>query len=163
MQQGMVAGPEKRYKCRVLADVIRDGRVVQTVEGENSRPVVGGNWQAAVMWGSAWGGANYVACGWTPSTAMTKDSTTLDNEFGAVMGLQRAVGATQNYVAPSTNDGAASYEVYKSFSVTGTTTVYSSALFTAASGGTMFVYADFGTAASVASGDTLNVTWTVNL
>lgn len=89
--------------------------------------------------------------------------TTLTGET-SVTGLGRALGTQGGYVTPTTLDGAASYTVTKTFTLTGTaTTVVSAALFDAISTGNMFVEANLSSSAPMATNDTLAITWTVNL
>jgi len=88
--------------------------------------------------------------------------TTLSGETSA-SGLARALGTQGGYTSPSTLDGAASYTVSHTFTSGATATIQSAALFDAASTGNMFVEANFSVAAALVSGDTLALTWTVNL
>ena len=88
--------------------------------------------------------------------------TTLAGET-TVAGLTRAAGTAQAYVAPTALDGAASFNFYHAFTLTGAaTTVVSTALFDAASGGNMFAEVNFSSSAAMNTNDVLQVTWTVN-
>lgn len=135
----------------------------------NARVDAGAAVQASVMSGSTLGGVTspaapkYIALS-TSSLTPAKGDTTLSGETSA-SGLARAVGTIQNYVAPSSLDGAASYDVYKLFTNTsaGSVTVQSSALFDASSTGNMFAEANLSTSATLAVNDTLAITWTVNI
>jgi hypothetical protein len=134
----------------------------------NSRVDKGAAQQASLMSGATLGGitsplpGKYIALS-TSSLTPAKGDTTLTGET-AVAGIARAVGTVQNYVAPSALDGAASYDVYNQFTLTGTgTTVVSTALFDAVSTGNMFAEVNFGTSAAMATNDILQVTWTVNI
>lgn len=102
----------------------------------------------------------YVALS-TTSLTPAKGDTTLSGETAA-SGLARALGTQGSYTGPSVLDGAASYTVTKTFTSGATATINSAALFDAVSTGNMFVEANLSTAASVVSGDTLAITWTVN-
>lgn len=134
----------------------------------NSRVDKGAALQASLMSGSSLGSIAsplppiYVALS-TSTLSPAKGDTTLSGET-SVAGLARALGTVQNYVAPSTLDGAASYDVFKQFTLTGSaTTVVSSALFDASSSGNLFVEANFSSSAAMATNDILQVTWTVNI
>jgi len=134
----------------------------------NARVDKGAALQASLMAGSALGGITgqaaplYIALS-TSTLTPAKGDTTLTGET-VVAGIARALGAAQNYVAPSVVDGAASYDIYKQFTLTGAnTTVVSSALFDAASTGNMFAEANLSTSAPMVTNDILQVTWTVNI
>jgi hypothetical protein len=134
----------------------------------NSRVNKGADLQASLMSGSSLNSITsplppkYIALS-TASLTPAAGDTTLTSET-VVAGIARALGTVQNYVAPASLDAAASYDVYKQFTLTGAgTTVVSSALFDAASTGNLFVEANFGSSAVMATNDILQVTWTVNL
>lgn len=135
----------------------------------NSRVNKGAAQQASLMSGSTLGSittplpAIYIALS-TASLTPAYGDTTLASET-VVAGIARALGTVQNYVSPGTTvDGAASYDIYKQFTLTGAgTTVVSSALFDASSAGNMFAEANFGSSAVMATNDVLQVTWTVNI
>ena len=135
----------------------------------NSRVNKGAAQQASLMSGSTLGGittplpAIYIALS-TASLTPAYGDTTLASET-VVAGIARAVGAVQNYVSPGTTvDGAASYDIYKQFTLTGgATTVVSTGLFDATSAGNLFAEVNFGTSAAMATNDILQVTWTVNI
>lgn len=135
----------------------------------NARVDAGAAVQASVMSGSTLGGVTspaapkYIALS-TSSLTPAKGDTTLIGE-SAASGLARALATAQNYVAPSTLDGAASYDAYKLFTNTsaGSVTVVSSALLDAASTGNLFAEANLSTSAVLAVNDTLAITWTVNI
>jgi hypothetical protein len=135
----------------------------------NSRVNKGAALQASLMSGSALGSCAsplppiYIALS-TASLTPAYGDTTLASET-VVAGIARALGTVQNYVSPGTVvDAAASYDIYKQFTLTGAgTTVVSSALFDAASTGNMFAEANFGSSAVMATNDILQVTWTVNI
>jgi hypothetical protein len=134
----------------------------------NARVNVGAALQASVMSGATLGGLSapaapkYIALSPTSLTPAAGD-TTLSGET-ATAGVARALGTIQNYVAPASLDGAASYDIYKLFTLTGAgLTINSSALFDAASVGNMFAEANLASAAILATSDTIAITWTVNI
>lgn len=134
----------------------------------NSRVNKGAALQASLMSGSSLGSITsplppiYVALSVSSITPASGD-TTLNGET-SVTGLGRALGTVQNYVAPTAVDAAASYDVYKSFTLTGSaTTVVSSGLFDASSTGNLFAEANFSSSAAMATNDILQVTWTINI
>jgi hypothetical protein len=134
----------------------------------NARVNAGAAVQASVMSGTTLGGVSspavpkYIALSTTSLTPAMGD-TTLSGET-AVAGVARAVGTIQNYVAPASLDAAASYDIYKLFTLTGGgLTINSSALLDAASTGNMFAEANLASAATLATNDTLAITWTVNI
>lgn len=90
------------------------------------------------------------------------DSTA--SEFTTI-GLSRATGTVQNYSAPASLNGTASADVVKSFSVSGTGTAEGSGLFDSntPAGSKLYVEDNFGSSASVVSGDTLQITWTITM
>lgn len=153
---------------RVVMQHIREGKVISTALQYNSRVDKGAAQQASLMAGSSLGSittplpAIYIALS-TSSLTAAKGDTTLSGET-SVTGIARALGTVQNYVAPSVLDGAASYDIFKSFTLTGAnTTVVSSALFDAASVGNMFAEANLSSSAVMVTNDILQVTWTVNI
>ena len=106
----------------------------------------------------------YIALSTATLTPAAAD-TTLASEITAVAGLTRSIGAVQSYTRATVLDGAASYVVYKLFTLTGSaTTVVSAALFdnTHATPGNMFVEANLASSAVMATNDTLGVSWTIN-
>ena len=133
----------------------------------NSRVDVGAKLQAYLMTGSNLGSLSspnypiYIALS-TSSLTPAHGDTTLTGET-SVTGLGRAIGTPQNYVAPASLDAAASVDVYKQFTLTGTaTTIVSSALFDASSTGNMFCEANLATSATMQTNDILQLTWTIN-
>lgn len=135
----------------------------------NARVNKGADLQASLMSGSSLNSISsptypkYIALSTSSLTAAAGD-TTLSGETSAT-GLARAAGTIQNYVGPSSLDGAASYDIFKQFTNTsgGSVTVQSSALFDAASTGNMFAEANLSSSATLANNDILQITWTVNL
>lgn len=99
----------------------------------------------------------------TASLTPDKTDTTLASETSKT-GVARALGTQDGYTGPSTLDGAASYTVSKTFTLTDTaTTIVSAALFDAASTGNMFVEANLATSVVMATNDQIAIVWTVNL
>lgn len=175
---GKYSGQKLRKSDRVMThadnEVIPEGeswlyRLMGPQFVYNSRVNKGAALQASLMSGSALGSCAsplpplYIALS-TASLSPAYGDTTLASET-VVAGIARAVGAAQNYVSPGTVlDAAASYDVYKQFTLTGAgTTVVSTGLFDAASTGNLFAEVNFGTSAVMATNDILQVTWTVNL
>jgi hypothetical protein len=152
-------------------EVLIEGRVYETPKLQtmfNARVDVGAALQATLMSGTTFGSLTspavpkYIALSPTSLTPAHGD-TTLSGET-AVAGLARAAGTAQNYVAPSSLDAAASYDIYHQFTLTGTaTTIVSTALFDAGSTGNMFAEVNFSSSAAMATNDILQVTWTVNI
>ena len=121
--------------------------------------------------GSAVGApALYVALSTTLISAAIGD-TVLIGEIPASTspGLARHAGTYQNPVAATALTGAgssASYQIYNLFTSDGTYTVQSAALFNAPGpppNGILFVEAVLSPAATLASGDSVALTWSVNL
>lgn len=107
----------------------------------------------------------YIALQDTGTLTPAYSDTTLTHEC-VQTGLTRALGTQGSYTGPGTTlDGAASYQVTKTFtnSSAGSVTIYSAALFDAASSGNMFVEANLSASVILAINDTLAITWTVNL
>jgi hypothetical protein len=133
----------------------------------NSRVNVGAELAAYLLSGSNLGSLTspavplYIALSTSTLTPAATD-TTLSGET-SVAGLARALGTAQNYVAPTSLDGGASFDIYHQFTLTGAnTTVVSTALFDASSSGNMFAEVNFATSAAMNTNDILQVTWTVN-
>lgn len=135
----------------------------------NSRVDKGGDLIASLITGAAQNSITsplppkYIALSTSTLTPAHTD-TTLTGETSAT-GLARALGTQNTYVTPTTLDGAASYNVSKTFTNTsaGPVTIVSAALFDAASTGNMFVEANLSSSAIMAVNDTLAIIWTVNL
>lgn len=98
------------------------------------------------------------------STTLTPadTDTTLSGEI-TTNGFARAAATPGSYTAPTTLDGAASFTLSHTFTATGSETINSAALFDALSGGNLYVEGNLSSAATPASGDTLALTWTINL
>jgi hypothetical protein len=132
----------------------------------NSRVDKGAALTASLMTNTALGSISsplapiYIAL---TNTAITpaKSDTTLSGEI-ASNGLSRALGTIGGYSAPGSLDGSASYTISKTFTATGAQAAQAAAVFDAVSTGNLFVEGTF-TSASLATNDTLALTWTVNV
>lgn len=85
------------------------------------------------------------------------------NEFTTI-GLSRATGTVQNYVAATALNGTYAADIVKLFTASGSGTAHGSALFdsTTVSGSIMLCEDIFGSDSVMVSGDTLTITWTWN-
>jgi hypothetical protein len=145
------------------------GKILSTSHSYNARTNIGAQLVGYLMTGTAFGGITsptypiYVALSANVLTPAMGD-TTLSGEIVSA-GLTRSVGAAGTYVAPTVLDGAASYQVTKTFTnnIAGAVTVQSSGLLDAASAGNLYVESNMATAAILQNTDTLAVTWTVNI
>lgn len=152
---------------RLEAVHMRNGKVLSRGFSFNSRVDKGGDLIASLITGAAQNSIasplppKYVALSTSTLTAAHGD-TTLSGETSS-SGMGRALGTQGSYVTPSVLDGAASYTVTKTFTSSGTITIVSAALFDAVSTGNMFVEANLSSSAAMVSGETLAITWTVNL
>jgi hypothetical protein len=97
----------------------------------------------------------YIAVG-TSSTSPTVGDTTLTAEI-VDSGLERAAGTVSRTTTTVTND---TYQITKTFSVTGTKTIEEVGVLTASSGGVLLSHALSGSKA-VINGDQLVVTYTL--
>lgn len=98
----------------------------------------------------------------TSSLTPAHTDTTLTGET-SVAGLGRSAGTIQNYVAPTALDGGASFDIYHAFTLTGApTTIVSTGLFDASSGGNLFAEVNFASSAAMGTDDVLQTTWTIN-
>lgn len=108
---------------------------------------------------------SFIAVG-TGGTAETNTLTDLTTEL-ASSGLTRALGTVTiaNSTTGGTGSSNAAVTITKAFSVTGSQTVTEAGLFneTAASGTDSMFARKLFTGVSVANGDTLTVTWTINI
>jgi hypothetical protein len=159
---------------RVKANILRvDGyfslkdRIFNLIPSFNSRVNIGGDLIGSLITGTSLNSISsplppkYIALADTSTITAAAADTTLSHETAA-SGLTRALGTQGGYTRPTTLDGAASYTVTKTFTAGATATVYAAALFDAASTGNMFVEANLSSSATLNSGDTLQITWTVN-
>jgi len=143
---------------QVHAAIIRkNGTVEDLGVSTNLRTTAGLDWQADVM-GNATQPASARWIGLTVNTtAPAAGDTTLTGEI-TTGGLGRAAGTYAH------TPGATSYTITASWTASGThTAVHKAGLFNAASGGTMAFETNLNADATLASGDQLQVTWTVNI
>jgi hypothetical protein len=153
--------PRKRNKLAVTI-TRANGAVEELSASYNSRVDAGAAWQAGLMGSAAGVPANYIALS-TTSLTIAKADTTLAGET-VVSGLARALGTYGGYTPPASLGASASYTISKTFTSAGTTTtIQSAALFNAVSAGTMFVEANLSSSATLNSGDSITITWTINL
>jgi hypothetical protein len=129
-----------------------DGTVFLDVTGHNLRTNAGINWQYNQMAGTTAAVCTYIAL---TNTAITPNATdtSLSGEITA-NGLSRALGTVTH------TSNATSYTLANTFTATGTQAAQAAAILNASSSGTMCFENTF-TQASLVSGDTLSVTWTI--
>lgn len=133
----------------------------------NSRVNAGAALTASLLSGSTLGGisspspAKYIALSTSTLTPASGD-TTLSGET-AVSGLTRVSATTGSYTAPVSLDGSASYVLSNTFTAGGSATILSAAIFDAASSGNMLVEGNLATSAPLGTGDTVAISWTINL
>ena len=152
--------PKERNVAKVV--IIRaDGTVEAPIYGWNARVDSGANQQAVLMGSAAGTPFKYLALS-TTSLTIAKGDTTLSGEI-TTNGLGRVAATYGSYVAPSTLGGSASFQLTNTFTASGTSTVNSCALFDAISVGHMFSEINLSSAATLNSGDTLVLTYTINL
>lgn len=144
-----------------------NGELIKYSHSYNSRVDKGGDLIASLITGTSQNSISsplppkYIALS-TSSLTPAHTDTTLSGETSS-SGMARALGVQGSYITPTTLDGVASYTVTKTFTATGTITIVSAALFDAVSTGNMFVEANLSVSSVLANGDTLGITWTVNL
>jgi hypothetical protein len=151
-----------KMRNHVVCEIISEDGTRRMVDGYNTRVNSGASWQAYTMGSSSTAPANFIALSGTSITVGSTD-TTLSNEITAVIGLSRAQGTFQSYNAPTATGASANYQITKTFTAGAGQTVSSAAMFNALSGGALFVEANLSPAATLASGDQLVLTWTVNI
>ena len=152
--------PKKRN--RIEATIIRaDGTVEKLEPFYNSRVNTGASWQASVMGSAAGVPANYIALSGNVLSPASGDSTLSGEIVGS--GLTRTQGTYGGYTAPSGLGASASYQISYTFTATGSQSVNSSALFNQSAGGSLFCEANLSNAATLASGDQLQIIWQVNI
>lgn len=138
-----------KYKTVVLA------QVKQNLLTNNGRDLFHN--QCYVNTAAGTRGAGYIAVS-SGTTNETTSSTTLETEI-ATGGLTRADATTKSHSA-----GTNSTLIEHTFTASAThTAVHKSAMFNASSGVTMTHVANFASDATLVSGDTLKVSWTLNL
>jgi hypothetical protein len=153
---GKLAENSDAWKAAAKACDADPSTVYFTHTEHNLRTNAGGDWQASVMGNTAAQPAscNYIAVS-NDATAPAAGDTTLASEIAA-NGLTRAQGTYAH------TNGTSSYTIQKVFSATGTQASQKTALFNASSVGTM-CFENTYTQVTVNNGDTLTVTWTVNI
>jgi hypothetical protein len=129
-----------------------DGTIFLDVTGHNLRTNAGINWQYGQMAGGTAAVCTYIAL---TNTAITPNATdtSLSGEI-TTNGLARALGTATH------TSNATSYTLAYTFTATGTQAAQAAAILNASSSGTMCFENTF-TQASLVSGDTLTVTWTI--
>lgn len=149
----------ERDRKNTVEFVVRDadGNLKQTGISTNLRTTVGADWQADVMGNST----QPVSARWIALTVNTgapaAGDTTLTGEI-TTGGLARAVG-TYAHTAST-----ASYTITLTFTASAThTAVHKAGLFTAITGGILVFETNLSSDVSLVSGDTLTITWTVNI
>ena len=129
-----------------------DGTVFLDEWGHNLRVNSGINWQYNQMAGTTAAVCTYIALSNTAITPAATD-TSLSGEI-TTNGLARALGTATH------TSNATSYTLANTFTATGTQAAQSAAILNASSSGTMCFENTF-TQASLVTGDTLAVSWTV--
>ena len=161
--RAMVETLVPKNRNRVDAVITRaDGTIEHLEPSYNSRVNAGALWQAGVMGNAAGTPANYIALSANVLSPAAGD-TTLSGEITS-NNLGRALGTYGGYTAPAGLGTSASYQISYTFTSTGAQTVNSAALFNASyPGGSLFVEANLSSAATMANGDSLQITWTVSI
>jgi hypothetical protein len=151
-------------KERNIATIVitrADGTVEAPIYGWNARVNAGALGQAVLMGSAAGTPFAYLALS-SASLTIALGDTTLASEI-TTNGLVRVLATYGSYVAPTTLGGSASFQLTKTFTATGTSTVNSCALFNAVTVGTMFSEINLTSAATLNSGDTLALSYTINI
>ena len=130
-----------------------NGAVFYDHTSHNLRTNAGINWQYNQMAGTAAAACTYIALSNDSGTPAATD-TSVASEI-TTNGLARANGTATH------TSNATSYTVAYTFTATGTQSAQKAGLLNAASSGTLCFENTF-TQVSMASGDTLTVTWTIN-
>jgi len=152
---------------RIDAVITRANGGTEMKRSYNSRTDAGAALCASLISGSTLGGISspaapkYLAVSSATLTPAHGD-TTLTSEL-STNGFTRAAATAGSYSAPASLDAAASFTFTHTFTASGTQTVASAALFDAASTGNLYVEGNFASSSTLNSGDTLSVTWTINL
>lgn len=149
---------ERDAKNRVLFEHRnKDGELLAMGESTNLRTTVGADWQADVMGNSTQpASARWIGLT-TNASAASAASTTLTSEI-ASGGLTRAVGTYAHTASTS------SYTITVTFTASAThTAVHRAGLFNAISSGTLVFETVLSSDVTLVSGDTLTITWTVNI
>lgn len=141
-----------------------DWRALPTVK--NARVDAGALFIANIIGNATAAPANYLALS-TSTLTPAKADTTLLGEIVTAAGLQRALTTFGTYVAPSAINGAASFQLTKTFTYTGAVqvNVVSGGLLNAATAGTLLSEGNFSPAQATvnANGDQIAVTWTITI
>jgi hypothetical protein len=143
---------------QVHAMILRkDGSIEDLGVATNLRTNAGADWQADVMGNSTQpASARWIGLT-TNATAPAAGDTTLTGEISSG-GLARVAGTYAH------TPGTTSYTISGSWTASATqTAVHKGGLFNAASAGTMAFETVLNADATLASGDQLQVTWTVNI
>lgn len=129
----------------------------------NDRVDAGADWMYKVLTGQLSTAGKFIAVSPT-SQSITKGMTTLPDELTAD-GLAREAGTVSGYTAPSTLDGAASYQISLTKIYTGETTqpVNSVGVFDAVTAGILVWIWNTDTTKNLSTSDQLVITLTVNL
>jgi hypothetical protein len=135
----------------------KDGTTEDLGISENLRTNAGADWQADVMGNTTQPQeAQYIGLT-TNASAPAAGDTTLTSEI-ASGGLTRAQGVYSH------TGGTTSYKITYTFTASAThTAVAKAGLFNASSSGTMVFETLLSSTATLASGDTLTIEWTVNI
>ena len=132
---------------------------------KNTRTDSGASFIANLIGSAAGTPANYIALSSATLTPVKTD-VALTGEL-TTAGLARAIAAFGAYTAPTALNGSASFQLSKTFTYTGSTTVnvVSGALLNAATAGTLLSEANFTPAQATvnANGDQVAVTWTITV
>lgn len=132
-----------------------DGTIEDVGVAHNMRTNAGADWQAGLMGDAAGTPAKYIGLT-ADTTSLTGAETSLTSEISTA-GLSRAAGTYSHSPAGSTN-----YVITKAFTATGTVSnIHRAALFTASSSGTMPFVANLNADVTVATDDTLTISWLI--
>ncbi len=135
----------------------KDGKLEDLGISENLRTTVGADWQSNVMGADTQPVAAQFIALTTNSAAPAAGDTTLATEI-TTGGLGRAEGAYTH------TNGTTSYKISYTFTASAThTAVAKAGMFTAITAGTMVFTTLLSSTATLASGDTLTIEWSVNL
>lgn len=141
---------------RIKVELIRDGKVVQTIERDNIVTTAGKNAIAALLNSASAGTSLVTHMGFgTSSTAVAVGDTALGTEMSgsgyarAAVTRSNPVGNQIQYVATLTN-------------ISAVTTIQEAGLFSAATGGTLVAHVLTGAVQLQTTADSLQLTWQVN-
>jgi hypothetical protein len=151
---------------RIDAVITRANGVVEAQHSFNSRVNTGAALISSLVSGTTLGSLTsplppkYLAVSTSTLTPAATD-TTLSGEL-TVNGFARSAATAGSYTAPASLDAGCSFTFTHTFTATGTETIASAALFDASTLGNMFVEGNLSSTATLNSGETLAVTWTIN-